>query len=59
MLTIKKLRELIGLSQNKFAEKYQINLWTLQNWERGKSSPQKVILYLLTRIITEVDYKEQ
>lgn len=59
MLTIKELRRLTGLSQSKFAEKYQINLWTLQNWERGKGSPQKVILHLLNRIITEVDYKER
>lgn len=58
-MTIKELRKLTGLSQSQFAEKYQINLWTLQNWERGKGTPQKVVLHLLYRIITEVDYKEQ
>lgn len=57
MKTIKELREMTGLSQSKFAEKYHINLWTLQEWERGRTNPSDVIPYLLERIIREVDYK--
>ena len=57
-MTIKELRQITGLSQAKFAEKYHINLWTLQNWERGKSKPADVILHLLERVVKEIDYKE-
>lgn len=57
-MTIKELRQITGLSQTKFAEKYHINLWTLQNWERGKSKPADVILYLLEKVVKEIDYKE-
>ena len=56
-MDIKELRKLTGLSQSKFAKQYHINLWTLQNWERGKGKPSDVVLYLLERIIREVDYK--
>ena len=58
-MTVKELRKKTGLSQSKFAEKYKINLWTLKNWEQGKGEPLQVIVHLLTRIITEVDYKEK
>lgn len=59
MLTIKELRELTGLSQSQFAKKYQLTLGTLQHWEQGFRNVPKYYLYLLNRIITEVDYKEQ
>ena len=58
-MTVKELRNKTGLSQSKFAEKYKINLWTLMNWEQGKGEPLQVVVHLLTRIITEVDYKEK
>lgn len=58
-MTIKELRQITGLSQFKFAEKYHINLWTLQEWERGRSKTPESILYLLERLITDVDYKER
>ena len=58
-MTVKELRKKTGLSQSKFAEKYKINLWTLKNWEQGKGEPLQVVVHLLTRIITEVDYKEK
>ena len=58
-MTVKELRNKTGLSQSKFAEKYKINLWTLKNWEQGKGEPLQVVVHLLTRIITEVDYKEK
>lgn len=58
-MTIKELRQITGLSQFKFAEKYHINLWTLQEWERGRSKTPESILYFLERLITEVDYKER
>ena len=58
-MTVKELRKKTGLSQSKFAEKYKINLWTLKNWEQGKGEPLQVVVHLLTRVITEVDYKDK
>ena len=59
MLTeIKQLRKLTGLSQAKFADKYHLNVYTLQEWEQGRQRPPTAILYLLERIIKEVDFKE-
>lgn len=58
-MTIKEIRQLTGLSQSKFANKYRLNLYTLQAWERGRQRVPEAILYLLERIIKEVDYKEQ
>jgi len=36
---IKALRKRTGLSQDKFAEKYGINVNTLRAWERGIRKP--------------------
>lgn len=58
-MTIKELRQLTGLSQSKFANKYHLNVHTLQEWERGRFDAPEHVLYLLERIIKEVDYKEQ
>ncbi|MDZ7623798.1 MAG: NadS family protein [Ignavibacteriaceae bacterium] len=43
----KKIREKLGLSQNKFANMLGISLSTLQNWEQGRREPDgpaKVLL---------------
>lgn len=58
-MTIKELRTITGLSQSKFALKYHINLTNLHNWEQGVYKTPETTLYLLERLITEVDYKEQ
>ena len=58
-MTIKELRRLTGLSQSKFAEKYHLNKYSLQEWEQGRRKTPEFLLYLLERIITEVDYKER
>ena len=58
-MTIKELRKITGLSQSKYADKYHINLDTLQNWEQGRTKTPGMVLYLLERIIMEVDYKSQ
>jgi len=57
-MTIKELRTITGLSQSKFALKYHINLTNLHNWEQGVYRTPETVLYLLERLITEVDYKE-
>lgn len=57
-MSIKELRTVTGLSQSKFASKYHINLTNLHNWEQGVYKTPKTVLYLLERLITEVDYKK-
>lgn len=44
MNNIKVLRNKIGLSQSKFAKKYNISVRTLQQWEQGISKPMDCIL---------------
>lgn len=58
-MNIKELRQLTGLSQSKFAAKYHLNKYSLQEWEQGRNKTPESILHLLTRVITEVDYKER
>ena len=51
-MTIKEIRETTGLSQSKFAAKYDIPVRTLQGWELGKSVPD-YFLKLLERVVRE------
>lgn len=44
---IKDARNRLGLSQAKFAEKFDIPKRTLEDWETGKSKPPKYVLNLL------------
>ena len=44
---IKDARNRLGLSQAKFAEKFEIPLRTLEDWESGKSKPSKYVMNLL------------
>lgn len=57
-MTILELRQMTGLSQHKFAEKYHINFRNIQNWEQGVRKTPEYVIYLLYRVITEIDYKE-
>lgn len=52
-MTIKELREVTGLTQQKFAEKYHIPKRTLENWESGSRKASETILYLLERAVKE------
>lgn len=55
-MTIKEIRALTGLSQSKFAEKYDLPVKTLQNWEIGRREPPAYLLKLLERVVKE-DYE--
>lgn len=55
-MTIKELRQITGLSQRAFGEKYHIPTRTVENWESGSRKPSETILYLLERAVRE-DYK--
>lgn len=57
-MTIKEIRALTGLSQKKFAEKYELNYRTLQNWEGGTNRPPKGFEKLLLRAVIDDQEKE-
>ena len=52
-MTIKELRGLTGLTQVKFAEKYNISARTLQGWEAGRFKPPGYLLDMLERLVKE------
>lgn len=51
MKTIKELREGLGLSQSKFAEKFYLSVRTLQNWEQGYRETPEYVIKLIEKII--------
>lgn len=46
-MTIKEIRDLTGLSQNKFSQKYKIPAGTLRDWEQGRKESKEYLLELL------------
>lgn len=52
-MTIKEIRTLTGLSMQKFGDKYDIPLRTVQNWEGGQRQPPEYVLKLLERVVKE------
>jgi len=50
---VRRTREKLGLSQNRFAKRYGINLRRLQDWEQGRSAPDTAILAYLKVIARE------
>ena len=57
-MTIKGIRQLTGLSAQKFGDKYKIPLRTIQNWEGGVNKPPEYVLILLERAVKE-DFKQE
>lgn len=53
MSDIKKLRELLKLTQAEFAEKLDTSERTIQNWESGKVVPTKPKLRILKQMAAE------
>jgi len=51
--TIRRTRERLNLSQKAFAEQYDINLRTLQDWEQGRVSPDSGTMAYLRVIAFE------
>ncbi len=47
-----RLRTRLGLSQEKFAQKLGVCVWTVSNWERSLSKPRGLSLRALERIAT-------
>ena len=46
-MKIKQLREITGLTQKKFSERFKIPLRTVQNWESGTNTPPEYIPRLI------------
>lgn len=46
-MTIKEIRALTGLAQEKFSAKYHIPKRTIENWESGVSAPPRYVVELL------------
>lgn len=50
-MTIKEIREMTGLNQTKFAQRYEIPRNTIVSWERGYREPPEYVLRLLERVV--------
>lgn len=48
-----EIRRRSGLSQAKFAEKYEIPKRTLENWEQGSRKCPEYVYNLLDRVVAE------
>lgn len=52
-LNIKEIRQLTGLSQTAFGDKYGIPMRTIQNWENEKRECPAYVVALLERVVKE------
>lgn len=52
-LTIKQMREYLGLNKAQFSRKYDIPARTLDAWESGERTPAPYVLKLLERAVKE------
>lgn len=52
-MEIKEMRQLLGLSQQKFGDRYKIPLRTVQRWEKGESECPVYVRFLLERAVKE------
>ena len=50
---IKEIRKMTGLSQAKFAARYEIPKRTIENWQTGKTEPPEYVYKLLLRVVVE------
>jgi putative transcriptional regulator len=48
-----RLRRRLGLGQSDFANRYQVPLGTLRNWEQGRSEPDRSAKVLLAAIAAD------
>lgn len=50
-MTIVELRKMTGLSQDRFAERFEIPAGTVRNWEQGRTKPPEYVLKMLEKMI--------
>lgn len=48
--TAKKIREKTGLTQQKFAEKFEIPVRTIEKWETGERVPADYVVTMLAKV---------
>lgn len=54
---VRKLREQLGLTQEKFAAKLGVTFPTINRWENGRSRPSPLALQRLEELLREVGNK--
>lgn len=57
-MTIKEIRDLLGISRAEFGRRYHIPTRTLEAWEKGERIPPGYVVELLERVVKE-DYKKR
>ena len=50
-ISIKELRQKTGLSQSKFAAKFNIAPINISHWETGVSTPPPYVIFMMEKII--------
>ena len=50
-MTIKEMREKLGMTQEAFAKEYNIPKRTIENWEYGKRNPPQYVLDMLQKAV--------
>ena len=50
-MTILELRQKTGLSQSKFANRFHLNVRTVQQWEQGARKTPDYVIWLIARVI--------
>ena len=48
-MTILELRQKTGLSQGQFAERFHLNVRTVQTWEQGTRKTPDYVIWLIAR----------
>lgn len=56
-MTVKEIRESIGISRAEFSRRYRIPLRTIENWEYGKTNPPEWTVEMIRKVV-EMDKKE-
>lgn len=57
-MTVKEMRTRLGITQSEFAEKYNIPIRTIQNWECGsRECPQYVLELLEFKVMYDIENK--
>lgn len=56
-MTIKEIRDLLGVSRAEFGRRYNIPTRTLEAWEKGERIPPAYVLELLERVVKD-DYRK-
>lgn len=56
-MTIKEIRDLLGVSRAEFGRRYHIPERTLDDWEKERRTPPAYVLELLERVVKD-DYKK-